>query len=194
MHGVDPDSVLCVLDRRGLRYDPHGALRRVVTHVVAALSHDAADGRYVDDGAAGLLHLRNHALHAEEHALGIDVHEPLPSLGAHSVIVVRAADACVVHEDVQTAVAGNRRLDGLSPVGLARDVELHEHRIAARLGYLRLQLAALVFDDVGDDDLRALACEYPALLSAHAVRAARDDRNLAFKSHSSPQSLCCRRF
>ena len=132
MHRVDPDPVLGVLDRRGLRHDPHRSLRRVVAHVVAALSYDAADGRYVDDGAAASrLHLRYHTLHAEEYTLGVDVHEPLPGLGAHRVLVVGAADAGVVHEYVDLAVARHRRFDGLRPVGLAGNVEPHEHGVAA---------------------------------------------------------------
>ena len=65
------------------------------------------------------------------------------------------ADAGVVDEDVEPAVAVERGLYGCVPVVGAGDVEVDVCCVAAELGNLRFGLPAFVIEDVADDDLRA---------------------------------------
>ena len=190
MHRVHADAVLGVLHRRRLGDRPHRALGCVVAHMHSLLPDYAADGRYVDDRAAArFFHRGDGVEHAEEYAFGVDVHKGVPPLGVQAFGAVRAADARVVDQHIQPAVSLHGGVHRALPVRLAGDIQADERRLAARLGYLRLHLARLIFQDVGDNHLSALAREYPALLRAHAARAARNNRNLACQPHSVPPDV-----
>jgi hypothetical protein len=69
----------------------------------------------------------------------------------------------VVHEDVQPPEVALGGADGLLPVGLTRDVEMHEDGLAALRVDLRLDTPALGFEHVTDDDLGAFPREQPRL-------------------------------
>ena len=192
MHRVHTYPVLRVLHSRRLRHYAHRALRRVISHMCPGLPHHAADRRYVHDGAAAYrLHLRNHAPHPQEYALGIYFHEVVPCLGTHMVRVMRPADPRVVHQDVHLAIPRHRRFHRRIPSVLARNIQMHEHRIATRLSDLRLHLPAQVLRHIRDDHFRALTREYAALLRAHSASPTRDNRYLAIKPHDSPQPYIC---
>src|SRR6185295_12749201 len=104
MHRVDADAVPRKLHGCGLAHGAHGALGGVVAHVHEGLADDTGNRGGVDDRSAlGLLHHGDHRAHAEEHALGIDAHLPVPCLHAETVGIA-AADAGIVYEDVDLSV------------------------------------------------------------------------------------------
>ena len=148
------------------------------------LADESGDRRDVDDGAsAGLAHGGNRVLHTEKDALGVHVHEGVPGRRALRVGIERAADARVVDEDMELAEAHHGGGDGVPPVRLASNVELHETRLRARLGDVRGHLGPLGFEKVADDDLRALPGEDCHLAPAHTAGAAGDERDLPREPH-----------
>ena len=176
MHGVDADSVLRALKRRRLGEHANRALRRVVARVHLALPDDAADGRYVDDGAARPL--RPHPLHRrlrpQKDAIGVDVHDGVPSLDGHILDGSADADSGVVDEDIQLAEPLDGGGYGGVPIRLPRDVEPDENGVSARLVYERLGSLAFILQNVGDDDLRPFPRENPRFRRPHPPRPARD--------------------
>ena len=160
----------------------------------ARASHQSVNGRGVDDGAAAnLAHFGDGVLGAQEHALGVDVHLAVPDVHGRVLDVCGRAGAGVVYNHVQPAVGGQRRLDGLLPVLVAGDVELHEDCVAAHFANLGGRPLALLQQDVGQDDLCALSREQPGSRAAEAHQLAFDSRgragnksDLAFQAHRSP--------
>ena len=130
----------------------------------------------------GLLHHGNDRAHAEEHALGVDAHLPVPGRDAEAVRIA-AADAGVVDEDVDLAVGRERRGDGGVPVRLARHVEPLEARLAAGRGDRSGDRLALGLQDVAQDHLGAFARKQARGGRAHARGRARDDGDLVCKTH-----------
>src|SRR5262249_4494805 len=91
-------------------------------------------------------------------------------------------DAGVVDEHVQLAVRLHGRGHGRSPVLLASHVQMHVGRVAPRSADLRLELLAVVVEDVAEDDARAFPDEHPCLGRALPTRPAADQCHLAVKS------------
>src|SRR5438094_1513491 len=128
----------------------------LVLRAAVARPHEPELRRDIDDGpAASAAHGRNRRLRPEEHARGVDGHHAVPILECRLLDPGPAADAGVVHEDVQSAEAALGDLDGPLPVRLARDVELREDGLAALRLDLGFDAAALGFEHVADDDLSA---------------------------------------
>jgi hypothetical protein len=94
----------------------------------------------------------------------------------------RAADARVVHEDVELAEAAHRRRDGAFPVRLTRHVEGDEGSLAAPSRQLRFECAAFGVEDVAHDDAGALLGEESSGGGADAARATADERDLPGES------------
>ena len=114
----------------------------MVGGVAALAAHESHNGRYVDDrAAAGLPHLLYGMLCAKEYAGGVDVHNALPAGSVQAVGFGAAADAGVVDEDVQPAVAGDGLGDEVLPACLIGDVCVYEGRVSACLGDLGFDLA-----------------------------------------------------
>jgi hypothetical protein len=135
---------------------------------------------------ASLPHGGNRVLHAEEHALGVDVQERVPRRRAQGVRIVRSADPRIVHEDVEPSEGAGSSAHRLLPVELTRHVELDELRLASVGVDLGRHLPSVGFHDVGHHHDRALAREENGFALAHAVGPSRDHRYLPAQSHGSP--------
>lgn len=133
--------------------------------------------------AARVLHRGYGMLHTEEDAFGVDVHQRVPSVHAQRIGAAASTNACVVHQNVELAVARHSIGYDRVPVVFVRNIEPREHSITAVLGNLRFELPPFVFEYVRDDDFSAFTRKNAALFRAHAVSASRNNRNLAFKPH-----------
>ena len=100
----------------------------------------AGPGRDVDNAAVLLLpHRRQHRAHAVEHAVEIDLDQPVPALQFHvGPATLRHVDAGAVDQQVDPAVFGEDLVGGLVDVSLLADIERDRFRLAA------------LFGDVGD--------------------------------------------
>jgi hypothetical protein len=125
---------------------------------------------------------RDRVLHAQEDALGVDVHHLVPDGHAHGV-GAGAADPRVVHQDVELAEGGHGGLHRRLPVGLAGDVDLDEARLTAGLGDVVDDVAPLRLQQVAHDDPGPLLREDHGLAPTHAAGPTGDERNLARQSH-----------
>ena len=181
VHGVAADLVLGVLARGHLREDPDGALAGGVGRLLVQRLADPGHRGDVDDRAAARpAHGRDRVLGAEEDAPGVDRHDAIP-LGDGALLDrhARDDDGRVVDQDVELAVAADRRLHGRLPVGLAGHVQVHVHGVAAASADGRLDLLALVVPDVAEDDAGALLDEGLRLRRALPARPATDQCDLA---------------
>ena len=120
----------------------------------------------------------------------MDVHLRVPRLFGRLHEERATAYARVVHEYIELAVGIDRELDGGFPVGFAGDVVAREYGVVALLAELRCGALALLFEDVGEHDLRALPGEQPSRRAAeahdvalHACRRARYQRYFSFETH-----------
>ena len=130
MDGVYADVLVGVLDGDVFGEEADGALGGVVGGV--AEGDDAGDGGDVDDGAAaGLEHGGDGELHAEEDALGVDVHGAVPAVVRAFFEFFTDEDAGVVDEDIEVAEAFYGSVDGIAPAIFAGDVEGDEEGLAA---------------------------------------------------------------
>src|SRR5262249_8361454 len=80
----------------------------------------------------------------------------------------------------------DRSVDRALPVGLAGHVEGHEDGLAALGPDLGLDLPALRFEHVYDDNPGAFLDEEPRLHRAHAARAAADQGGFPGEPHRGP--------
>ena len=185
MNGVGPDTVLRVLDGRGLGEETHRALGRLVLRARVVRAHEAELGRDVDDGAAtGPSHGGDHRARAEKDAGGVDGHDPLP-VGEGGVLdPVAPADARVVDEDIELPIPAFGLRHRARPVGLAGDVEADERRFPARRADLLHRGLTLGLQHIAEHHLRAFLREQAPCFGAHSPRAAADQRDL-------PSSLMC---
>ncbi len=106
----------------------------------------------------------------------MDVHLAIPDLLGGLVDGGARGGACVVHEDVESAEPGHRRVDRLGPFPLGRDVQPSEDRISAGLCNLSGRPLAVGLVDVGQDHPRALSGEQPRRRAAEPHRLALDPR------------------
>ena len=125
-------------------------------------------------------------LRAQEDSGGVDIHDALPALGAEGILEGAAADAGVVHEDVEPSEARDRLPDHALPVCLDRDIGPNEGGLATRLVDLGLDPLTLVLEQVCDYDRGAFPGEQPDLFGAHPIGSTADKRHFAFQSHVFP--------
>src|ERR1700760_2213212 len=160
MDGVAADTVFAELHGGRLGHGADRALGGGVAHLHHGLAHIAADRGQVDDrSAAILLHLPDRGGGAEEDPGGVNRHDAVPQARIQHVVGGAAADAGVVHQDVEAAVDTHRLLDELLPAGFVGDVEDEEHSIATGGVDAVGDLVALLGQHVGDDDLGTLLGE-----------------------------------
>ena len=120
------------------------------------------------------LHLRYGGQGAQENALAVDVHNPVPLLAAGVFQLAPVADAGVVDQDIQLAVAVHCGLHCRFPLRLAGDVQVHVGGLAAQFANLGLHLLAQVVENVAEDHAGALGGEHAGLAGALAPGAAAD--------------------
>src|SRR6185437_7398321 len=127
VHRIAADTVLAELHGSGFGHGAHGALGRIVAHMHHRLADHAGDRRQVDDAAAAvLLHLPHGGGGAQEHAGAIHGYQAVPDAAFQQVVHRAAADAGVVHQDVQPAEFRDGGGDHRVPPGLIRHVQRHE--------------------------------------------------------------------
>ena len=184
MHRIGADAVAAELHRGGFRQCAHRALRRVVAHMRHGLAGVAGDRRQIDDrSAAGLLHRQHGVFGAQEHAARIHRHQLVPRVGVQHVGHRAAADAGIVHQDVELAVFLHGRIDHRLPVGLVGHVQAHEFGRAVGARDLGGDLAAVVLQHVGNHHLGAFLGKSARRRGAHAGGRTADDRHFAFQAH-----------
>ena len=154
------------------------------------VANETGNAGNVDDGAAAVAsHFGDGGLGAEEHALGVYVEDVVPKLFGGVLDAHLPVDAGVVDQDVQLAESLDGGADGGVPVVLAGDVQADEDALSAGLVDFGLQLPALVFKDVSDDDLAAFAGEKAGFGGALPAGTAADQGDLVFQTHRNTSDM-----
>jgi hypothetical protein len=185
VHGVAPDTLARILQRRRLGEQTDGSLGGGVLR--AAVVHaDQAElrGDVHDRATAGATHGRDRRADSEKHPLGVHLHHAIPRLGRRILDAAGGPYAGVVDEHVEPAEALNGQRDRVLPVGLPADVEPSEDRLAALGDDLGLDRVALHVEHVAEDNARALTGEQTRLGGAHAARRSADQRDLPGQPHA----------
>ena len=108
-------------------------------------------------------------LHAEEDAIEIDGHLPLPVGERHVDHGTREANPGIVDENVEPAEACTDSSHDRLPVFLARHVVVVVRALASHGAQLTQQALAFLVLQIGGDDLRALARQQQGSASSDAV-------------------------
>ena len=195
MDGVAADAVGGVLHGGGFGEQADGAFGAGVSGAGAGAgveAHQPGDGGYVDDGAAaGGAHSGYGGAGAQKDALAVDVHNLIPHGGVGFVDAggveaadVGTADAGVVHQDVQLAVAGHGGGDGVGPLVGAGYVQVDVGGLAAEFADFGFQFHTFVVQDVADDHGGAFTDEQAGFGGALPAGAAADEGNFTLQSHN----------
>ena len=180
--GIDTNR-RAIVDRHVTRERGDSALRRRVgSHAVRG--RPRVDRRHVDDRALPQgLHVGNHVLRQEEHALQIDRQTAVPAFARRVEYGRVGTDARVVHEDVDLSVGLERLPYDLLDLLLVGDVTLDKDRVAALAADLVGGLASRFLAPIDDDDPRALAREHLGDPLADSCGRTRDDRDFVLQLH-----------
>ena len=144
------------------------------------------EGCRVDDAAAaGPLQSRDAVFATEEDAFHIDLHGEIPDgfAGVDGVIVIGVADAGVVEEDVELAVARFSGGDHRFAICGERHIRANISRGSAARDDLSDTGFAAGVVDIDDDHGRALRREALRGLVADAAAGAGDEGYFVFESH-----------
>ena len=189
MNGVHADVLRAIADGHRFGENPHRPFGCVVGGMAAQHPHQAGNGRNVDNRTAPVAaHLLNGVLRPQKNARSVNVHNPGPGVQAVVIRDGAAADAGVVHQNVQPPETGNGFTDDIGPGVLAGHIRMNIPAGAAGLVDFRFHPASVIVANVGNDHFRPLAGKQAGFHGAHPVSAAADDGNLVLQSHSSSVS------
>ena len=121
-------------------------------------------------------------LGAEEHALGVHFHDPLPGLQVQVLYGVALVNSGVVHEDVEAPEATHDRVHDPLPVLTAGHVQLEEHRRPTGVDNVGGGPLSQVDQHVGQSDTGALGGEEPGDRGADAPGRTGHERCLTLQS------------
>ena len=120
-----------------------------------------------------LHHERQHSLRAQEHALGVDSHDPVPGLLRHINDRYHRENSNVVHQGVDRAVSVCDLLDHVLHLGLVGHVHANRHGLGPgffnQIGGLMCSLCI----QIGHHHRGAFPCKGEADLATDAPSAAR---------------------
>ena len=170
-----------MLRRRNLAEYPNRPLARRIRRLLMQTLPDSRHRRYVHDRpAARPSHLRYRVLCPQKHPLRVHLKHPIP-LRRRPILYPNPVydNRRVVHQHIQAAVLGNRRLNGRLPVRLIGNIQVNIQRLAAQFIDFGLNLPPLRVQDVPQHDLRPLLREQPRLRRALPPRAPANQRHLA---------------
>ena len=169
--GIGADAVPGIFAGDGLGKGDDGSLGGNVDVAPHGAGPDGGHGRHVDDGAATRLDdLRDTVATAEERSeqiqgLGMRPYRHV-DVGHRSVVRYRATRAVV--QDVELAVASDRRLDGMPDTVLVRYIRLDEGCVAPGLLDQLFSFQSEVSLELRDDDPGTLPSEYPSCRAANS--------------------------
>ena len=179
-HGVDPNTGLGVFQGGGFAQADHAVLAgHIGRH---ARSADQAGSRGgVDDGSAALLeHGRDFILHAQPHPGQIDPNNAVPvRLGVLGRIADRPLNAGIIMGTVEPAIGVESKADHGLDFGRPGHVGFDAAGLAARFLDESHRLLGLVFNHVGDHDLRPFPGKGQRRGSADPGAAAGDQRDFS---------------
>src|SRR5262249_43917884 len=144
-------------------------------------------GRDIHNGApARLPHRRNGMFGPQKYPFGVDGHDVLPLRFAGLLEALPEHNPSVIHQDIELAIAVDRRAHRLDPISVAGHIQMQVRRFAASGTYLGLDLFPLSIPDVAQDHLRAFTGKQFRLCRALAPGAAADQGHLPIEpSHVS---------
>ena len=181
-HTVDADAVAAIFRSGGLGQADHRVLAGGIDRL-RRRAHQARHRCRIDDRPAALLeHLADLVLHAQPRALDVDVDDAVEQrflgVGQRQVLFL---DAGVVKGAVEAAEIRHRLVDQRFNFGRARDVGLHEQRLATGFDDHRRRRMAAVDRGIGHHHAGAGAAEGKRGRAANPARRPRHQHDLALE-------------
>src|SRR6266851_4167470 len=144
-------------------------------------AHDRAD---VDDrSSAGLRHLLGGKLGAEEDTVLVYCDHAVPAFQPVRIADRTAGNPCVVHKDIEPAIARQSLRNQGNPFGFVGHVDRRRNSFPAPRANVSRDSLGFVPEDIGNDDPSAFRREEPCFRLAHTVRTASYYGDFAFEAH-----------